>query len=131
MKRTALTIATFILSFCASGVSAEHQYITFDENENMVVSGPFEAVIPKPAKNRIKMNTQELLSSIRRANLLATPDFQAIKFEVFSDKMVVSKMTPDVGESREEISVEYEGAEMVVGFNPSFLIDCLKNVEQE
>jgi hypothetical protein len=53
MKRTALTIATFILSFCASGVSAEHQYITFDENENMVVSGPFEAVIPKPANARI------------------------------------------------------------------------------
>ena len=45
--------------------------------------------------------------------------------------MVVSKTTPDVGESREEISVKYGGAEMVVGFNPMFLIDFLKNVEQE
>ena len=63
------------------------------------------------------------------ANLLATPDFQAVKFEVFNNKMVVSKSTPDVGESREEIPVNYSGNEMVVGFNPNFLIDFLKNIE--
>lgn len=91
----------------------------------------YNQVIPKPIKTRISMNTQEFLSSIRRANLLATPDFQAVKFEVFADKMVVSKTTPDVGESREEIPVEYGGPEMIVGFNPHFLIDFLKNIEQD
>lgn len=99
-----------------------------------VIEGDFpnyNQVIPKPAKNKITVNTQELLSSIKRANLLATPDFQAVKFEIFPDKMVISKTTPDVGESREEISVEYGGQEMVVGFNPHFLIDFLKNIEQE
>lgn len=99
-----------------------------------IIEGEFpnyNQVIPKPVQNRITMNRQELLSSIRRANLLSTPDFQAIKFEVFSDKMVVSKTTPDVGESREEIPVKYGGSEMIVGFNPNFLIDFLKNVDQE
>jgi DNA polymerase-3 subunit beta len=99
-----------------------------------VIEGEFpnyNQVIPKPIKSRIRMNTKELLSSIRRANLLATPDFQAIKFEVFNDKMVVSKTTPDVGESREEINIEYEGQEMVVGFNPQFLIDFLKNINED
>ena len=43
--------------------------------------------------------------------------------------MVVSKTTPDVGESREEIPVSYEGSELVVGFNPGFLIDFLKNID--
>jgi len=96
-----------------------------------IIEGEFpnyNQVIPEPVKNRITMNTQELLSSIRRANLLATPDFQAIKFEVFSDKMVVSKTTPDVGESREEISIKYGGPEMVVGFNPAFLMDFLSAI---
>jgi len=99
-----------------------------------IIEGEFpnyNQVIPKPIENRIVMNTQELLSSIRRANLLSTPDFQAVKFEIFSDKMVISKSTPDVGESREEISVEYKGSEMVVGFNPQFLIDFLKNINEE
>lgn len=99
-----------------------------------IIEGEFpnyNQVIPKPIENRIVMNTQELLSSIRRANLLSTPDFQAVKFEIFSDKMVVSKSTPDIGESREEIPVEYKGSEMVVGFNPQFLIDFLKNINEE
>jgi DNA polymerase-3 subunit beta len=99
-----------------------------------IIEGEFpnyNQVIPKPTKNKITMNTQELLSSIRRANLLATPDFQAVKFEIFSDKMVISKNTPDIGESREEISVEYSGSEMIIGFNPQFLIDFLKNIDQE
>ena len=99
-----------------------------------VIEGEFpnyNQVIPKPVDQRIKMNTQDLLSSIRRANLLATPDFQAVKFEVFSDKMVISKSTPDIGESREEINVDYGGNELVVGFNPQFLIDFLKNINDE
>jgi len=99
-----------------------------------IIEGEFpnyNQVIPKPTKNKISMNTQELLSSIRRANLLATPDFQAVKFEVFPEKIVVSKTTPDIGESREEITVKYGGPEMVVGFNPHFLIDFLKNIDQE
>lgn len=98
-----------------------------------IIEGDFpnyNQVIPKPAKNKIKIATMELLSAIRRANLLATPDFQAIKFELFSDKLVVSKSTPDVGESREEMHVEYGGEEMIVGFNPTFMIDFLKNVQE-
>lgn len=91
----------------------------------------YQQVIPKSVKNRIKMNTQEFLSSIRRANLLATPDFQAIKMEVFSDKIVISKSTPDVGESREVIPIQYTGEEMIVGFNPQFLIDFLKNIDED
>ena len=91
----------------------------------------YQQVIPKSVKNRIKMNTQEFLSSIRRANLLATPDFQAINMEVFSDKMVISKSTPDVGESREVIPIQYTGEEMIVGFNPQFLIDFLKNIDED
>ena len=99
-----------------------------------VIEGEFpnyNQVIPKPVKNKIRMNTQEFLSSIRRANLLATPDFQAVKFEIFPNKLVISKTTPDVGESREVIPVEYAGEEMMVGFNPQLLIDFLKNINED
>lgn len=110
----------------------------FDINGTLIatriIEGDFpnyKQVIPEPATPRIKVNTQDLLHAIRRANLLSTPDFQAVKFEVFKDKLVVSKTTPDVGESREEIPVEYGGAEWIVGFNPQFLIDVLKNIDEQ
>jgi len=91
----------------------------------------YNQVIPPGVTPKIKINTQLLLSAIRRANLLTTPDFQAIKFEVFADKLVVSKTTPDVGESREEVAIEYGGKELVIGFNPQFFIDALKNINEE
>lgn len=99
-----------------------------------IIEGDFpnyNQVIPKESKNKITINTQRLFSAIKRANLLATPDFQAIKFEVFNDKIVVSKTTPDVGESREELPITYSGPEIIVGFNPQFLIDFLKNIKEE
>lgn len=99
-----------------------------------IIEGEFpnyNQVVPKPSPQKINVGTQDLLSAIRRANLLSTPDFQAIKFEVFLDKMVVSKSTPNVGESREEVAINYNGKEMIVGFNPQYLIDVLKNIEEE
>ncbi len=112
--------------------------VLFDINGVLIASRIIEGefpnynqVIPKPLPNKIKVNTQDFLSAIRRANLLSTPDFQAIKFEVFNDKIVVSKSTPDVGESREEVPIQYDGKELIVGFNPQYLMDALKNIEAE
>ncbi|MDE1921262.1 MAG: DNA polymerase III subunit beta [Candidatus Omnitrophica bacterium] len=99
-----------------------------------VIEGEFpnyKQVIPKEINTKAKVRTQDLLAAIRRANLLSTPDFQAIKFELFKDKLVISKITPDVGESREEVSVEYGHQELIVGFNPQFFIDVLKNINDE
>jgi DNA polymerase-3 subunit beta len=112
--------------------------VLFDVNGTLIASRIIEGefpnysqVIPKPVTPRIKIITADFLSAIRRANLLSTPDFQAIKFEVFTDKLVISKTTPDVGESREEVSAEYGGKEMIIGFNPQYLIDMLKNISAE
>ena len=112
--------------------------VLFDINGTLIatriIEGEFpnyHQVIPQPTNNKVCVNTQDLLSSIRRASLLSTQDFQAVKFEVFRDKVVVSKNTPDVGESREELLAQYNGSELIIGFNPHLLIDFLKNVEQE
>jgi DNA polymerase-3 subunit beta len=99
-----------------------------------IIEGEFpnyNQVIPKTVSKKVNVSTKELLATIRRANLLSTPDFQAIKFEIFSDKMVVTKNTPDIGESREEVKIDYGGQEMVVGFNPQFLIDVLKQIDDD
>ena len=112
--------------------------VLFDVNgiliATRIIEGEFpnyNQVIPKPVSPKVGVNREVFLSAVRRANLLTTPDFQAIKFEVFVDKLVISKTTPDIGESREEIPIEYGGKEMIVGFNPQFLIDMLKNVSEE
>ncbi|MEW6170589.1 MAG: DNA polymerase III subunit beta [Candidatus Omnitrophota bacterium] len=112
--------------------------IFFDLNRVCVVSrlieGEFpdyQQVVPKPSENKMKINREKLFLGIKRAALLSTPDYQAIKLEILKNKLVVSKSTPDLGESREEIDMEYQGKDLVVGFNPYYLIDVLKNIKEE
>ena len=38
---------------------------------------------------------------------------------------------PDIGESREELIVSYQGKELVIGFNPTYLSDVLKSLNQD
>lgn len=91
----------------------------------------YRQVIPDVSDNRLFVNREQLLSSIKRASLLSTPDYQAVKLELFKNKLVVSKSTPDIGESREELSVGYQGKELAIGFNPVYLADVLKNLQNE
>lgn len=91
----------------------------------------YKQVVPPVSDNKMKVSRDEFLLAVKRAALLSTPDYQAVKLEVFKNKLVISKSTPDIGESREEVSIEYQGKEMVIGFNPNYLIDVLKNLDKE
>ncbi|MDD5729953.1 MAG: DNA polymerase III subunit beta [Candidatus Omnitrophica bacterium] len=111
--------------------------ILFDFGDVMIISrlieGEFpdyQQVIPPVSENKIKIGREQFMLAIRRAALLSTPDYQAVKFEVFRDKLVISKSTPDIGESREEVKIEYQGKEMIIGFNPNYLTDVLKNLSE-
>jgi DNA polymerase-3 subunit beta len=91
----------------------------------------YKQVIPAASDNKMKVERSLLLLAVKRAALLATPDYQAVKLEVFKNKLVISKSTPDIGEFHEELAVEYQGRELVIGFNPLYLIDILKNLNEE
>jgi DNA polymerase-3 subunit beta len=91
----------------------------------------YRQVVPAPSDNKVRVNRGQLLLAVKRASLLSTPDYQAVKLEVFKNKLVISKSTPDVGESREELVVAYAGKELAIGFNPGYLIDVLKNLNDE
>ena len=45
--------------------------------------------------------------------------------------MVLSKSDPHAGEARVELDVQYKGKELSIGFNPDYLINLLKNIDQE
>ncbi|MCM8812950.1 MAG: DNA polymerase III subunit beta [Candidatus Omnitrophica bacterium] len=93
----------------------------------------YEQVIPKGKEktDKIQIDKNVFLAAVRRASLFTSADSQSIKFDVFKNKLVISKMTPDIGEVKEEIKMVYAGTELTVGFNPAYLIDVLKILQQE
>ncbi|MBU1087138.1 MAG: DNA polymerase III subunit beta [Candidatus Omnitrophica bacterium] len=116
--------------------------VAFELNNTTIISrlieGEFpnyEQVIPKEkAKDdtaKIKIEKSKFLAAIKRASLFTSPDSQSIKLDVFKNKLVISKMTPDIGEVKDEISMDYKGNELTVGFNPYYILDVLKNLQEE
>lgn len=91
----------------------------------------YQEVIPKQIKERMIINREGFLSGVKRASLLTSPESQSIKIDIFKDKMVISKVAPNIGEAKDEINIEYKGKEISTGFNPHYLIDVLRNIDQE
>ncbi len=86
----------------------------------------YEQVIPKEAKEKITIDRNQFLLGAKRAALLTTQDSQSIKIDVTKNRMSISKTNPNIGETKEEIEVNYKGHDITVGFNPGYLIDALK-----
>jgi len=118
-------------------VFGENQ-ISFQFDDTIIVSrlieGQFpdyEQVIPKEGKDKIVVNRERFLWAAKRVAILTSPDSQSIKIDLFKDKLVFSKNSPDMGEAREEIDIEHKGGEFSVGFNPQYLIDALKSLKDQ
>ena len=112
--------------------------ISFQFNNAVLVSrlieGQFpnyEQVIPKGGKGKININREKFLWAAKRASILTSPDSQSIKIDLFKDKLIFSKNSPDMGEAKEEIDIQHKGEEFSVGFNPQYLIDVLKNLAEQ
>ncbi len=91
----------------------------------------YEQVIPKEGKGRINIDREKFLWAAKRVAILTSPDSQSIKLDLFKDKLIFSKNSPDMGEAKEEIDIEHKGQEFSVGFNPQYLIDVLKNIKDQ
>jgi DNA polymerase-3 subunit beta len=79
----------------------------------------------------MSVNKDNFYAAVKRASLLTTPDSQSIKLDIGKNKVVISKASQDGSESREDVDCEYAGEDLSIGFNPNYLMDPLKNVNEQ
>jgi DNA polymerase-3 subunit beta len=91
----------------------------------------YSQYVPKESKNKLIINRQKILYALRRADLLSTPDYQGVKISLKKDAVTISKTTPQLGEVKEEIDAQYNGASFELGLNPQYVLDVLKNLDDE
>ncbi len=92
----------------------------------------YKKVIPSKSQKEVRVGREEFLDAAKRASIFTDQESLAIKLEIQKNKMTISKNTPYLGESREQIDVDYSGDDTIeIGFNPRYLIDVLKNLPQE
>jgi DNA polymerase-3 subunit beta len=92
----------------------------------------YEEVIPKDADKRMVANTADFLSAVRRASLLTSDNTKGVRMDFSKAKgVVLSSRDPEAGEAKIEFACKFEGADLAMGFNPSFLVDALKIVNAD
>ncbi len=90
---------------------------------------PYENVIPPRGGNVLKVSQEELLAALRRIKIFTQPPSYILRWEIQESGLRMSASSAEIGEGSEEISSEYVGEPMEIGFNASFLEDIVKHIE--
>lgn len=90
-----------------------------------------EQMVSSAYESKIRVNKKELLNCIDRATLLVKEgDKKPIIMDIKESSMEL-KISSFIGSMNEEIEIEKEGADMMIGFNPKYFIDALRVIDDE
>ena len=115
------------------------RHILFEYDNTVVVSRLLEGEYFKIAQMltmdhriKVKVNNREFLDCIDRASLLIKEsDKKPIVVNIKNDNNMYLKVDTLMGSMNEEISIDKTGEELIIGFNPRFLMDVLRVVDDE
>jgi DNA polymerase-3 subunit beta len=82
----------------------------------------YQGLIPESHPNLLTVNREELLDALRRVRLLAR-ESTPIRIEMSDEGMELVAITQDVGTARESLESTYAGSNLVVAFNPQYLLE--------
>ncbi len=119
-------------------ISITNNHIVFEFDETVVVSRLIEGeyfridqMLSNDYETKLKINKKELLNCIDRATLLVKEgDKKPIIININDDFMEL-KIKSQIGSMNDEIEILKEGKDLLIGFNPKFLIDALRVIDDE
>jgi DNA polymerase III subunit beta len=91
----------------------------------------YNRVIPKNHRNVLMLGRAPLLSSLQRASILTSEKFKGVRVNVEPGVFRISANNAEQEEAREELEVDYGGDPIEIGFNVTYLIDALANMDDE
>jgi DNA polymerase-3 subunit beta len=138
-KKAVDELVKMIKEECEVLIFIKNNNILFETEETELIArtidGEFpdyKQYIPKESEGkRLNINAKDLLSVLKRANVLSTSDYIAVKISLDEKNITISKATADIGEIEEKIEVYYKGDKLDIGFNPLYLIDILSRLDDE
>ena len=115
----------------------ENKLIIKKNSETLIIrllEGAFPAyddIITKSGGNDIFLDRQLFLMMLKRMSILSSEDYKGVIFNFSKDKLVINSTNPDIGESKEDMIIEFSGEPITVMFNPKFFIDTLSVIDND
>ena len=119
-------------------ITFTNNHILFNLEKTKIISRLLEgkfinynSLLPQEHKLLVDVNRQELQNAIERASLMAKDgNTNLIKLDIQQDNLVITSNS-QLGKVREEMSIKLQGDEVQIAFNSRYLLDVLKNVEDD
>jgi DNA polymerase-3 subunit beta len=93
---------------------------------------PYQDVIPKDQDRKATLSTDTMISAVRRVALLTSEESKGVRMAFGPDGLTMSSRAPEMGEAEVKVDVpDYTGEPIEIGFNPTYLLDALKVIEDE
>ena len=119
-------------------ISYTKNHIVFEFDNTIVVSRLIEGeyfridqMLSSDYETKVRINKKELLSCIDRATLLVKEGDKKPIIINIGDELMELKIKSQIGSMNEEIMITKEGKDLLIGFNPKFLIDALRVIDDE
>ena len=91
----------------------------------------YERVIPKGNDKHIEFERDRLTNAVKRVALLSNERSRAVKIQIDKGKVDVTSSSPDLGEAKETLPVDYSGGAMQICFNAQYVLDFLSAVSTD
>ncbi|MDA0848210.1 MAG: DNA polymerase III subunit beta [Verrucomicrobia bacterium] len=99
-----------------------------------IVEGNFpnyRQVIPKETEHRIKIERELFLECVHRAALVTSEKSNSIKLKISKNLMEIMGSSAEYGESHESMGIAYDGPDVQIAFNPTFLMEPLRALNHD
>lgn len=91
----------------------------------------YQRVIPSATDKEVKVNKDLLRQALQRTSILSNEKYRGIRFQFSQNSLELLAHNTEQEEAQEEIEVNYDGPELVIGFNVGYLIEVLNVIESD
>ncbi len=112
-------------------IGEEGNHATLSSNLVEGTFPPYQDVIPKDLDKQITFDVDVLETATRQAALLTNEESKGVRFTFEKGGLSITSHATELGEANISIPLEeYDEGEFEIGFNPTFIIDALKQVDE-
>ncbi|MBN1932847.1 MAG: DNA polymerase III subunit beta [Desulfobacterales bacterium] len=72
---------------------------------------------------------QKFLMMLKRMSILSSENYKGVIFNFGENKLVINSINPEIGESKEEMEIDFDKESIALAFNPKFFIDTLNVID--
>jgi DNA polymerase III subunit beta len=81
--------------------------------------------------HRIQVEKDQFLNMLKRMSILCNDNYRAAMFTFDADQLIINATNPDIGESMEDMAIDFKGGKIEAAFNPKFFIDAVNCIEDK